>query len=88
VPDVLKAPGHPPADDGDGYDPEAEELSFDAARMKRAQAAALMSLDRVHVGPATKPSAPFRELRGGPWLTVHVGEQEARLRAIWNRPLR
>jgi HK97 family phage prohead protease len=39
--DVLKAAGRIPADDGDGYDPEAdepdEELSFDAARLKREQ---------------------------------------------------
>jgi len=87
--DVLQAAGHPPGDDGDGYDPEAEELSFDAARIKRARAAALLSLDCVHVGPAAKPSAPPRELRGGPWLTAHVREQEAaRLRAFWNSPLK
>jgi hypothetical protein len=88
VADVLQAVGHPPADDGDGYDPEAEALSFDAARKKRARAAALMSLDCVHVGPAAKPSAPPRELRGGLWLTAHVREQEAaRLRKFWSLPV-
>jgi len=86
--DVLQAAGHPPGDDGDGYDPEAEELSFDAARIKRARAAALLSLDCVHVGPAAKPSAPPRELRGGSWLTAHVREQEAaRLRKFWSLPV-
>jgi hypothetical protein len=89
--DVLKAAGRIPADDGDGYDPEADEdqeLAFDAARLKRARAAELASLDRIDVG-ARAPSAPPRELRGGPWLTAHVREQEAaRLRAFWNSPLK
>ena len=89
--DVLKAAGRVPADDGDGYDPEAdedEELAFDAARLKRERAAELMSLDRIDVSPA-KPLAPPRELRGGPWLTAHVrGQEAARLRSFWDRPLK
>jgi hypothetical protein len=66
-----------------------KELSFDAARLKAQRAADLASLDRVDVGAFMKPAAPPRELRGGPWLTQWVREQEAaRLRAFWNSPLK
>jgi hypothetical protein len=62
--------------------------AFDAARLKRERAAELMSLDRIDVSPA-KPLAPPRELRGGPWLTAHVrGQEAARLRSFWDRPLK
>jgi HK97 family phage prohead protease len=63
--------------------------AFDAARMKRERADVLVALDQLDVGAIAKPAAPARELRGGPWLTKWVREQEAaRLRAFWNAPLR
>jgi hypothetical protein len=65
---------------------EDNELCFDAARRKAQRAADLASLDHADVGARAKPSAPPRELQGGPWLTAHVREQEAaRLRSFWDR---
>ena len=84
---MRQAAGHPPADDGDGYDPEAEELSFDAARMKRARAAALMSLDCLHVGPAGQAIRPASRVARRP-VADRVREQEAaRLRKFWSLPV-
>ena len=82
--DVLRAAGRPlPADEED------EELAFAVARLKRERAADLASLDDADIGARAKPSAPPRELRGGPWLTAHVrGQEAARLRSFWDRPLK
>jgi HK97 family phage prohead protease len=84
VASVLAAAGRPPTDE----DPEDsdQELAFNAARLKRARAAQLADLDRIDLGAAMKAPAPPRELRGGPWLTKWVREQEeARLRSFWDR---
>jgi HK97 family phage prohead protease len=85
---VLLAAGRPPADDGEDPEDSDQELSFNAARRKAQRAAELAAIDRVHVGAAViaKPSAPTRELRGGPHLVKWVREQEeARLRSFWDR---
>jgi hypothetical protein len=89
--DVLKAAARIPADDGDGYDPEAdedEELAFDAARLKREQMRGRASTPTDLSGASTPARRGGGSRSSAPCFRASTRKRRTMSRGLQRKPRR
>ena len=89
--DVLKAAARIPADDGDGYDPEAdedEELAFDAVRLKREQMRGRASTPTDLSGASTPARRGGGSRSSAPCFRASTRKRRTMSRGLQRKPRR